>query len=60
MDGRLGTLGERLDRMDRRLEDLEKQILGVHTRVDDLSGDMRQRFRVLNDQVGGIERRLVA
>ena len=41
-------------------EPLEKHLLGVHTRIDDLAGDVRQRFRVLNDRVGGMERRLVA
>ena len=51
---RFQAIEERLDRVARRLEEVEKHVLGVHGRVDDLASDMRPRFRVLNDRVGGL------
>ena len=43
-----------------QLGDIRADLVGVHGRLDSLSDDMRLRFRVLGERVGGIERRLVA
>jgi len=43
-----------------RLDRLEQELTGLSRRVDGLSDDMRQRFRVVNDRLGDIDRRLAA
>jgi septal ring factor EnvC (AmiA/AmiB activator) len=40
-----------LGRTDQRVAALEKQVLGLNTRLDTMADDMRQRFRVLNERV---------
>ena len=49
-----------LGRIDGHLERVDAGLSGLNERVDGLSDDMRQRFRVLNDRVAVIENRLVA
>ncbi len=43
-----------------RLDAVEKQLLALTGQVNGLADDMRQRFRVVNDRLGEIDRRLAA
>ncbi len=43
-----------------RLEKVELALNALGTRVDDISDDMRQRFRVVSDHLAEIDRRLAA
>lgn len=42
----------RLDQVDKRF-DGEDELATVHERIDGLGDDMRQRFRAVNDRLGG-------
>jgi chromosome segregation ATPase len=43
-----------------RVDRLEQHAVATNARIDDLHADMRQRFRLLNERVGGIEEGLAA
>ena len=61
---RVGVLSERLDHLAKgmlpRMDKLDTQLFALTGQVNGLSDDMRQRFRVVNELLGDIDRRLAA
>ena len=51
--GRLDSLDARTKQLEVRTGSIEQNLLNLNTRMDVLSDDMRQRFRVLNDRLAG-------
>jgi hypothetical protein len=51
--GRLDSLDARTKQLEVRTGSIEHNLLNLNTRMDVLSDDMRQRFRVLNDRLAG-------
>ena len=49
-----------VQRIEKRMTDVESSIYEVTTRVSGLGDDMRQRFRVVTDRLAAVEQRLAA
>lgn len=60
VDGMDRTMSARLSRVDEQISRVDTNVIGMKARVDGLSDDMRQRFRVLLDRLTGIERKRAA
>jgi|SRR5687767_4415066 len=56
----LAGLKEDVSQLGDRMKNVETGIVGIHSRIDTLGDDMRQRFRSVNERLGGIEKRTAA
>ena len=54
LETRMSQLETRLGDIETRLSAVEREVAQINSRLDTLSDDMRQRFRVLTDRVAAL------